>query len=343
MKEYKNKEKLIIAIDISDFNQAVTLCNTLKGYCGLFKLGMEFFFKFGVEGVNKISQIGTPIFLDLKLHDIPNTVSNALFALLSQINGVEMITLHASGGVDMLTQAKKKIIEASIAYKKPVPKIFGVTILTSIISPFDSWENERVVFPYAMIVLRAAKRIIKFIESSNSAEEKITILSDFIPRIKFMVNSCNNNLIYWSRLSEGEKERLPLANKELLENPIFSPLNLQLKCQPGTLEFYNRNTLNIPLLNDVVHYAAASYQAQLDGIVCSAIESSCIKALFPELKVLNPGIRPSWNTDQDDQARKVSPKQALCNGADYIVVGRPITLASSPLEAVKMILEELNT
>jgi orotidine-5'-phosphate decarboxylase len=103
---------------------AVTLARALKNQVGGVKLGKEFFTAHGPAGVAKIAETGHPIFLDLKFHDIPNTVAGAVRAAAEL--GCFMLTIHASGGPDMIAAA----VEAKGG--AATPKIIAVTVLTSL-------------------------------------------------------------------------------------------------------------------------------------------------------------------------------------------------------------------
>lgn len=93
----------------------------------------------------------------------------------------------------------------------------------------------------------------------------------------------------------------------------------------------------------VLQRAAMAKQTGCAGIVCSGRETTAVKKKFgEELIVVTPGIRPDWGeVKKDDQARVVTPYQAVKNGADYIVVGRPIRTASDPVEAAARVVEEI--
>jgi orotidine-5'-phosphate decarboxylase len=120
------KDRIFVALDTPDLKYALALSRDLLGFIGGVKLGKEFFTANGLDGVKKIARLGMPIFLDLKFHDIPNTVAGAIKSSL-QVNP-SIITVHASGGRAML-EAAAKIVE-----QKPAPKplLIGVTLLTSI-------------------------------------------------------------------------------------------------------------------------------------------------------------------------------------------------------------------
>ncbi len=115
-------KKIIVAIDLSDINKALKLVKKLKNEVFAFKIGHEFFYTFGTEGYKKIYKICPKIFLDLKLHDIPNTVEKGLIAI-SKLKPI-FTTIHISGGDGML---KKSVLE-----NNKTTKILGVTVLTSL-------------------------------------------------------------------------------------------------------------------------------------------------------------------------------------------------------------------
>lgn len=116
--------RLILAIDTADLSRAQALAKTTSAHVGLFKLGLEFFAAHGPAGVRAIA--GKPVFLDLKLHDIPNTVAGAVRSILPL--GPSMVTVHASGGTAMIAAAR----EAAEPAGSTRPLILAVTVLTSI-------------------------------------------------------------------------------------------------------------------------------------------------------------------------------------------------------------------
>ncbi len=113
--------KIIVALDSDNLLKSIKLVRILKDEAYAFKIGYEFFLNFGLDGYNKIKKISSNIFLDLKLHDIPNTVNKGLKAI-KKLNPI-MTTIHISGGDDMM--------KASLI-KNNRTKILGVSILTSL-------------------------------------------------------------------------------------------------------------------------------------------------------------------------------------------------------------------
>jgi orotidine-5'-phosphate decarboxylase len=119
------KSRLIVALDVPDRLSALALVGRLSGHVGCFKLGLEIFVQEGPRLVSEVLERGERVFLDLKLHDIPNTVAGAVRSACRL--GVHMLTLHSSGGARMLAAAR----EAADASPVP-PKLLAVTALTSL-------------------------------------------------------------------------------------------------------------------------------------------------------------------------------------------------------------------
>jgi len=123
-------EQLIVALDVSTQEKATELVRTLKDQVGYFKIGLQLFTVAGPTVVHKILQEGVQVFLDLKFHDIPNTVAQA--ALEAARLGVHMMTLHSLGGEVMMQQTHEILQDYSLREGWPCPKLLGVTLLTSI-------------------------------------------------------------------------------------------------------------------------------------------------------------------------------------------------------------------
>jgi orotidine-5'-phosphate decarboxylase len=115
-------KSIFVAIDTADLERARALARQVKSGAGGVKLGLEFFCANGPSGVHEIASLGLPIFLDLKLHDIPNTVAKAVQSLRPLEPAI--LTVHAAGGRAMLEEAKAAAPEKT--------KVVGVTVLTSL-------------------------------------------------------------------------------------------------------------------------------------------------------------------------------------------------------------------
>lgn len=121
---------IICAVDTPDAAKAQALAGQLHGSVGALKLGLEFFVANGAEGVRMVSESGMPIFLDLKFHDIPNTVSGAI----KSAGGMDifMLTVHTAGGHAMMKAAADAAQEVAAVMIKKKPLVVGVTVLTSL-------------------------------------------------------------------------------------------------------------------------------------------------------------------------------------------------------------------
>ena len=222
-----NLKKIIIALDSNNINEILEIVKNLKDDAFAFKIGYEFFLNFGISGYSTIKKENVNIFLDLKLHDIPNTVAKGIKAITKL--DPYFTTIHLSGGDDM-----QKIS----SYFKSNTKILGVSILTSL----DSHQTKKY--------------------------------------------------------------------------------------------YYNNN------INEIVsNFAKNALINKLDGIVCSPQEINIIKKITQnKLLIVTPGIRPiNYNDSKDDQKRIMSPKDAINAGANYLVMGRPITKSSNPLKSLQSI------
>ncbi|MGI8469244.1 MAG: orotidine-5'-phosphate decarboxylase [Pyrinomonadaceae bacterium] len=123
------KEKIIVALDVSDANQAREIIAELRDEVGAFKIGLQLFTAAGASFAREAASAGVKIFLDLKFHDIPNTVANA--SVEAARLGVWMFNVHALGGTEMMRCAVEKVGEICAKENLNVPKIIAVTILTS--------------------------------------------------------------------------------------------------------------------------------------------------------------------------------------------------------------------
>jgi orotidine-5'-phosphate decarboxylase len=124
------KDKIIIALDVNSLKEEERLLDILSPHVNVFKVGMELFYSCGAKAVDIVKKYDRDVFLDLKFHDIPNTVKSASRAAVRL--GVYMFNVHASGGSDMMKSALEGAEEESQILGIGRPLILGVTVLTSI-------------------------------------------------------------------------------------------------------------------------------------------------------------------------------------------------------------------
>jgi len=229
--------KIIIALDVKNRDEARKVLESLPE-ARIFKVGLELFTAEGPAMIELVKSYGKEVFLDLKLHDIPNTVAGAVSSAVR--HGISMLTLHTSGGREMMSKAVESARETAEKEGKPVPLLLGVTVLTS--------------------------------------------LSD----------------------SDLEEIGYRLDSK-----------------------------------NQVLRLARLAVDSGLQAIVCSPQEIELLRSeLGSEIKLITPGIRPAW-AEAQDQKRIMTPAEAISKGADFLVIGRPITQAPVPQEAFSRVVEEL--
>ncbi len=229
-----NSSRIIIALDYADPQSALDFVGQIQPELCKLKVGKELFTRAGPQFITHLVEQHYDVFLDLKFHDIPNTVAGAVTA--SADLGVWMVNVHCLGGSSMLQAARNAI-----------DKHGGQTLLTG-----------------------------------------VTVLTS-------------------------------MAHSDLIEIGIDKSPEEQ-----------------------VLAMAFLASQSGLDGIVCSGLEAAAIKNQFGDdfLRV-TPGIRPDEHAVKDDQRRTLTPGEAMAAGSSYLVIGRPVTGAPNPAEALLAIKEEI--
>lgn len=231
----ENRSRIIVALDFPREADALKLVERLDPTRCRLKIGKEMFTRSGPQLVEKLVNEGFDIFLDLKFHDIPNTVAGACRSAAEL--GVWMINVHTLGGRKMM-EAAREAVEKSASK----PLLIGVTILTSM----------------------------------------------------------------------GERD---IAEVGLAGSPA----------------------------DNVRRLATLAQDSGLDGVVCSPKEVAMLREnIGQDFSLVTPGIRPAW-AEKGDQTRITTPAEAVQLGADYLVIGRPVTAAEDPLNALSLIEEELNS
>lgn len=123
------RDKLALALDVDDLVAAIRLGRQLKDHFGVAKIGLELYSAAGPEAIGAIADLGYRVFLDLKLHDIPNTVERSARVLGAL--GVSYLTLHAHGGVEMMRAGVSGLVEGATRAGLEVPSSLAITVLTS--------------------------------------------------------------------------------------------------------------------------------------------------------------------------------------------------------------------
>jgi orotidine-5'-phosphate decarboxylase len=151
------KSKLIVALDVDSFDRAAALVRELAGVVDIFKVGSQLFTRVGPPIVEFINERGKQVFLDLKFHDIPNTVANAVASAMAL--RVSMLTVHACGGSEML-KAVAKICDR--------PTVLAVTVLTSVAGDVEAevLRYARMAWEYGLEGVIASPREIRLLRQT---------------------------------------------------------------------------------------------------------------------------------------------------------------------------------
>jgi orotidine-5'-phosphate decarboxylase len=232
---YDPRQRLIVALDVSSAAAAQKIVAAVGDSASCYKVGMQLYTAEGPRVVRDLVASGRRVFLDLKYHDIPNTVAAAVCQAAGL--GVSMLTIHASGGGKMMRAATEAARTRNAALM-----ILGVTVLTS--------------------------------------------------------------------LDDNDLDKLGVHGR---------------------------------VQDQVLRLAALALADGCHGVVASAQEASALRnELEGDFAIVTPGVRPA-GAEPDDQARVVTPAEAIAAGATYIVVGRPITSAADPAGEARAILSQINS
>lgn len=130
--------RLILALDVDEYDYALELIDLFKDHIGIFKVGLELYTVAGPKIIQAIHRKNRKVFLDLKFHDIPTTVARAGIAAARE--GIFMFNVHASGGLDMMRQCREEVVNVCLRENIERPRIIAVTVLTSMSQ--DVLKNE---------------------------------------------------------------------------------------------------------------------------------------------------------------------------------------------------------
>jgi len=178
------KDKLIVALDVETANQALHLFDSLRDSVGMFKIGMQLFTAAVPDIVRQIVSRGSRVFLDLKYHDIPNTV--AMAAIEATRLGVTLFNIHASGGREMMQRTADAVAEVATRENLAQPKILGVTVLTS--TDQETLKQTGVEEEPAMVVSRLASLAqASGLDGVVASAQEIKIVRESIAHPDFLI------------------------------------------------------------------------------------------------------------------------------------------------------------
>jgi len=169
--------KLIVALDYDNFSDATALINQLEDSVDYYKVGLELFLATGFKVVDYLKSREKRVFLDLKMHDIPNTVSKALSVAVK--SGVDILTIHTQGGMDMMKQARVAVDEISDKCNLTCkPLLVGITLLTSLDKDYLHEYNISVVDEISYVKLVALKAKVAGLDGVVSSANEVVAIKD---------------------------------------------------------------------------------------------------------------------------------------------------------------------
>lgn len=179
-----SKEKIIVALDISTVDEAREIVAELKNSVGAFKIGLQLFTAFGSSFVRELVEQDIKVFLDLKFHDIPNTVAKASVEVAKL--GVWMFNVHAIGGGEMLLKTVEDVRETCDKNNLAQPKIIGVTVLTS--SNDETLREVGIMDETPTQVLNLAKLVAKYgLDGVVASPNEVSLIRKNINNEKFII------------------------------------------------------------------------------------------------------------------------------------------------------------
>ena len=178
------RNKLIVALDVDTTERALALADELRDSVGMFKIGMQLFTAAGPDFVRRIISQGSRVFLDLKYHDIPNTV--ALAAVEATRLGVSLCNVHTMGGQEMMKRTAEAVAETAARENLTAPKMLGVTLLTSA----DQSTLEQIGIsgiPSAVVSRLAVLANHSGLDGVVAAAQEIELIREAVPRNDFLI------------------------------------------------------------------------------------------------------------------------------------------------------------
>lgn len=208
------KNSLIVALDVSTEKEVRSLCSQLADHVSMFKIGLELFLSLGPKSIALVKEYGAGVFLDLKLHDIPNTVEKSIYKLLQ--NDVDLINVHSLGGLEMMKAAVRgrEKAESADSADDSKAKVIGVTILTS--HSLDELKKLGISSDMDSAVVELSKLVL------SAGLDGVVAPARYAISIK---ENCGDNFLVVSpgiRLKdeEADDQKLISTPKEALENGV---------------------------------------------------------------------------------------------------------------------------
>jgi len=277
---------VLVALDVPSLDEAEALLGRLAGVLTGCKIGSQLFTAAGPAAIEAARKRGFRVFLDLKFHDIPNTVAAAVREATRL--GVFMLNIHASGGLAMARAAAEAAVKAAGDFGIPRPLCLGVTVLTSL----DRKALQREVGVPASV----AAHVLHLAELARAAGLDGCVASP--------------QEISLLRLAMGQEWVIVTPGIRPAEIPPFPPGRVERGAEPVRMS--DRRSPPLP---------------------SGGVERGAEPVRMPD--------RRSPPLPLDDQVRIATPRRALAAGADYLVVGRPISGAPDPAAAGAAIVDEL--